>query len=136
MVKRKVNKLEEDSDIPNLRRSARRKQPVLTPQAAEADQAKSAESDAPQTSKSRKQRPQKQDVKASLELPKPKQETKETPQPISEEDEGSVSSNNSYWLMKAEPESRFERGVDVKFSIDDLASRTEPEPWDGKVPYG
>ncbi|OTA52108.1 DUF55-domain-containing protein [Hypoxylon sp. EC38] len=33
--------------------------------------------------------------------------------------------------MKAEPESRFENGVDVKFSIDDLASRTEPEPWDG-----
>jgi hypothetical protein len=34
--------------------------------------------------------------------------------------------------MKAEPESRFEHGVDVRFSIDDLASRTEPEPWDGK----
>ncbi|OTB17738.1 hypothetical protein K445DRAFT_56599, partial [Daldinia sp. EC12] len=34
-------------------------------------------------------------------------------------------------LLKAEPESRFENGVDVKFSIDDLASRTEPEPWDG-----
>ena len=36
-----------------------------------------------------------------------------------------------YWLMKAEPESRYERGVDVKFSIDDLAACTEPEPWDG-----
>jgi hypothetical protein len=37
----------------------------------------------------------------------------------------------AYWLLKAEPESRFENGVDVKFSIDDLAARTEPEPWDG-----
>lgn len=37
-----------------------------------------------------------------------------------------------YWLMKAEPESRFEKGVDVKFSIDDLKAATEPEPWDGK----
>ncbi|MCJ1436092.1 hypothetical protein MMC27_005470 [Xylographa pallens] len=37
----------------------------------------------------------------------------------------------SYWLMKAEPESRIERGKDVKFSIDDLAARTEPEAWDG-----
>lgn len=37
----------------------------------------------------------------------------------------------SYWLMKAEPESRFEKGVDVKFSIDDLAAAKEPEPWDG-----
>lgn len=33
--------------------------------------------------------------------------------------------------MKAEPESRFENGVDVKFSIDDLAAKSEPEPWDG-----
>ncbi|PGH12495.1 hypothetical protein AJ79_04239 [Helicocarpus griseus UAMH5409] len=37
----------------------------------------------------------------------------------------------SYWLMKAEPESRFEKGVDVKFSIDDLRDAKEPEPWDG-----
>lgn len=36
-----------------------------------------------------------------------------------------------YWLMKAEPESRLEKGVDVKFSIDDLKAATEPEPWDG-----
>ncbi|RYP65767.1 hypothetical protein DL771_008132 [Monosporascus sp. 5C6A] len=41
------------------------------------------------------------------------------------------SSEKSFWLMKAEPGSRFENGTDVKFSIDDLASRTEPEPWDG-----
>ena len=37
----------------------------------------------------------------------------------------------NYWLLKAEPDSRFENGIDVKFSIDDLAARTEPEPWDG-----
>ncbi|KAL1892397.1 hypothetical protein Sste5346_007135 [Sporothrix stenoceras] len=36
-----------------------------------------------------------------------------------------------YWLLKAEPESRFENGVDVKFSIDDLRACKEPEPWDG-----
>ncbi|KAL1841140.1 hypothetical protein VTJ49DRAFT_7365 [Mycothermus thermophilus] len=41
----------------------------------------------------------------------------------------------NYWLMKAEPESRFENGVDVKFSIDDLAAKTEPEPWDGIRAY-
>lgn len=33
--------------------------------------------------------------------------------------------------MKAEPESRMEKGVDVKFSIDDLREAKEPEPWDG-----
>lgn len=41
-------------------------------------------------------------------------------------------SGRSYWLMKAEPESRMEKGVDVKFSIDDLAAADKPEPWDGK----
>ncbi|KKK21550.1 hypothetical protein AOCH_003225 [Aspergillus ochraceoroseus] len=40
-------------------------------------------------------------------------------------------SGRSYWLMKAEPESRLEKGVDVKFSIDDLRAAKEPEPWDG-----
>ena len=33
--------------------------------------------------------------------------------------------------MKAEPESRMEKGKDVKFSIEDLAAADAPEPWDG-----
>ncbi|KAG9503564.1 hypothetical protein J7337_003515 [Fusarium musae] len=37
-----------------------------------------------------------------------------------------------YWLMKAEPETRIENGVDVKFSIDDLKAKTEPEGWDAR----
>ncbi|PTB43618.1 hypothetical protein M441DRAFT_88355 [Trichoderma asperellum CBS 433.97] len=40
-----------------------------------------------------------------------------------------------YWLMKAEPESRFENGIDVRFSIDDLRSREKPEGWDGIRAY-
>lgn len=36
-----------------------------------------------------------------------------------------------YWLMKAEPETRIEKGKDVKFSIDDLAACDEPQGWDG-----
>jgi EVE domain len=36
-----------------------------------------------------------------------------------------------HWLMKAEPETRIENGIDVRFSIDDLAAKTKPEPWDG-----
>lgn len=35
-----------------------------------------------------------------------------------------------YFLMKAEPDSRIENGVDVKFSIDDLKA-VGTEPWDG-----
>ena len=45
----------------------------------------------------------------------------------------STENGRSYWLMKAEPDSRLEKGVDVKFSIDDLAARSEPEPWDGEL---
>ena len=41
----------------------------------------------------------------------------------------------SYWLMKAEPESRIEKGKDVKFSIDDLQAATTPEGWDGVRNY-
>jgi len=58
----------------------------------------------------------------------------------SEEDTGSVTSKETldqldeetqYWLMKAEPNTRMEKGQDVKFSIDDLMSKAEPEAWDG-----
>ena len=38
-----------------------------------------------------------------------------------------------HWLMKAEPESRIEKGKDVKFSIDDLKAAAKPEGWDGKL---
>ena len=41
----------------------------------------------------------------------------------------------SHWLMKAEPESRIEKGKDVKFSIDDLKAATSPEGWDGVRNY-
>ena len=43
--------------------------------------------------------------------------------------------SSSYWLMKAEPESRIEKGKDVKFSIDDLRAATSPEGWDGVRNY-
>ncbi|CRG90089.1 Thymocyte nuclear protein 1 [Talaromyces islandicus] len=47
------------------------------------------------------------------------------------EDDAYGPDGRSYWLMKAEPESRLVKGVDVKFSIDDLQAAVVPEPWDG-----
>lgn len=47
-------------------------------------------------------------------------------------DDKDLKDSRSYWLMKAEPETRFEKGVDVRFSIDDLRGCLEPEPWDGE----
>ncbi len=49
-----------------------------------------------------------------------------------EEDLTGIDPDVQYWLMKAEPDSRIEKGHDVKFSIDDLAAGTEPEAWDGQ----
>ncbi|KAI9891673.1 MAG: hypothetical protein M1814_002423 [Vezdaea aestivalis] len=43
--------------------------------------------------------------------------------------------SSTYWLMKAEPESRIVKGVDVKFSIDDLKAQGGPEAWDGVRNY-
>ncbi|XP_019402576.1 PREDICTED: thymocyte nuclear protein 1 [Crocodylus porosus] len=38
----------------------------------------------------------------------------------------------SHWLLKSEPESRFEKGADVKFSIEDLkAEPNQTACWDG-----
>jgi hypothetical protein len=55
------------------------------------------------------------------------QEKEEEAKPGYEEE----SEPRRYWLMKAEPETRIEKGKDVKFSIDDLAACDEPQAWDG-----
>ncbi|KAK2738436.1 hypothetical protein FQN57_007027 [Myotisia sp. PD_48] len=58
--------------------------------------------------------------------------TKSQKQELVQDDGEDVSKGGrSYWLMKAEPEPRIEKGVDVSFSIDDLRNAAEPEPWDG-----
>ncbi|XP_074833063.1 thymocyte nuclear protein 1 [Carettochelys insculpta] len=42
----------------------------------------------------------------------------------------------SHWLMKSEPESRFEKGVDVKFGIEDLKAQPyQTACWDGVRNY-
>ena len=49
-----------------------------------------------------------------------------------DEDDEDDQDGISYWLMKAEPDSRIEKGKDVKFSIDDLKAAEKSEGWDGK----
>ena len=42
----------------------------------------------------------------------------------------------TYWLMKSEPESRIENGVDVKFGLEDLkTSKNQTACWDGVRNY-
>ncbi|KAI2603448.1 DUF55-domain-containing protein [Hypoxylon fragiforme] len=136
MVKRKASQIaavQPDTDTTTLRRSTRRKPSEPATQASDSGVAK-PESDAPKAAKAVKAKGavKKEDIKVSPPKPKAKPKTsKDTQLPSTTAGEASDSSERSYWLMKAEPESRFENGTDVKFSIDDLASRTEPEPWDG-----
>lgn len=52
--------------------------------------------------------------------------------PPREDTDDETEDGPAYWLMKAEPESRIEKGKDVKFSIDDLKNALVPEAWDGK----
>ena len=54
------------------------------------------------------------------------------------EKEKTTQSENTWthWLMKSEPESRFENGIDLKFGLEDL--KKEPEQtacWDGVRNY-
>lgn len=56
---------------------------------------------------------------------------------LDDDEESQVAeSGRQFWLMKAEPESRIEKGVDVKFSIDDLEAKGAAESWDGVRNYG
>ena len=42
----------------------------------------------------------------------------------------------THWLMKSEPESRLENGIDVKFGLEDLkASKDQTACWDGVRNY-
>ncbi|XP_048471519.1 thymocyte nuclear protein 1 isoform X4 [Rhincodon typus] len=51
------------------------------------------------------------------------------------EDKGNKEAH-SFWLMKSEPESRIENGVDVKFGVEDLkAQQNQTACWDGVRNY-
>ncbi|KAM4567054.1 uncharacterized protein PAE49_010515 [Odontesthes bonariensis] len=58
---------------------------------------------------------------------------------VGKNEEGSKSAgsaDHSLWLMKSEPESRFENGIDVKFGIEDLkALPDQTSCWDGVRNY-
>lgn len=64
--------------------------------------------------------------------PKP-QKTPAAPPPVSSSPSNRDAEGNQevYWLLKAEPLPRYEKGVNVAFAIDDLAACTSPEPWTG-----
>ena len=84
------------------------------------------------------------DTKAKLPYFRRREITVTMPGTKRKSDGGSASSsetnnskpNHEYWLIKSEPESRFEKGIDVKFGLNDL--KNEPDQtacWDGVRNY-
>ncbi|KAI3325564.1 PUA-like domain-containing protein [Xylariaceae sp. AK1471] len=140
MPKRKATQLEaEPESNSTLRRSTRRKSFVPSA-AANENTARSAPptstKEAPKLKSDTKTlQPKSGKVKAIQKAQTKSRDIKPVETPKKNGGDTSESSDRWYWLMKAEPESRFENDVDVRFSIDDLASRTEPEPWDGIRAY-
>ncbi|KAI1826548.1 PUA-like domain-containing protein [Xylaria intraflava] len=128
MPKRKAAQIDAEPEAEGsstLRRSTRRKPSAAATSQEEVKVAPKAQAPKSDKAKRATQKPQAKGTST-----KPAEAAK------TNGDDTSGSSERWYWLMKAEPESRFENGVDVKFSIDDLASRTDPEPWDGIRAYG
>ncbi|KAK3385978.1 PUA-like domain-containing protein [Podospora didyma] len=148
-------KIEEQSEPMNLPRSRRREPPAKSQ--AEVDEDKEAESKAEEPDSEPEEPPAKKSrrqptLRKSPEIPtKARGKAKTAAAPVTasakakakaapaESATVTASSDDSeeknYWLLKAEPESRFENGVDVRFSIDDLAAKKKPEPWDGIRAY-
>ncbi|KAF1357778.1 DUF55-domain-containing protein [Lizonia empirigonia] len=63
--------------------------------------------------------------------PKPSETTVPAVAPSNDSNRNAGGLQEVYWLLKAEPLPRYENGVNVAFSIDDLAACTKPEPWGG-----
>ncbi|TRX90373.1 hypothetical protein FHL15_008738 [Xylaria flabelliformis] len=131
MPKRKAALLETESDVSStLRRSTRRKSSApntVVNENTDSNTTKSRSKSKTQAVKTKAKVTQKTQAKGAS--------TEPVETPKTNDGGASDSSDRWYWLLKAEPESRFENGIDVKFSIDDLASRKDPEPWDGIRAY-
>ncbi|TVY92996.1 Thymocyte nuclear protein [Lachnellula willkommii] len=146
MPKRKAKDLGDEASLDEPRRSSRR---VSTPK-EQSEQQTSKPIATPQISKkagkvkkvttagrARKEHDADADVNGKVEDSEELKSTKpaKSTKKASSAKIDQASTGRQYWLMKAEPESRFEKGKDIKFSIDDLAAKTEPEPWDGIRAY-
>ncbi|KAI0104721.1 PUA-like domain-containing protein [Nemania sp. FL0031] len=132
MPKRKATQLEPEPEVSSRRKSS-------APDATANENAGAGATVTTTTSTSKETTRSRSKPTANNKLNEKAEVKSTTKKPVKSPKTGGGDTSNSsdkwYWLMKAEPESRFENGVDVKFSIDDLASRKDPEPWDGIRAY-
>ncbi|KAF2629423.1 DUF55-domain-containing protein [Macroventuria anomochaeta] len=73
----------------------------------------------------------KTETKNTVVEPKPSKITVPPAAPSSDLNRDASGNQEVFWLLKAEPLPRYENGINVAFSIDDLAACTKPEPWGG-----
>ncbi|ORY67141.1 PUA-like domain-containing protein [Pseudomassariella vexata] len=130
MPKRKAIEADAGAKNTGLRRSTRRKSSGPDNATTQENPTKAPPKAEKKTSTAREKGGKEENVTTERKTPKAKATTFEASIPPKEADDINTP-EKTYWLLKAEPETRLENGTDVKFSIDDLASRTEPEPWDG-----
>ncbi|KAJ8116492.1 hypothetical protein OPT61_g2099 [Boeremia exigua] len=105
------------------------KKPTRRKRTREEDTKEDARSDSqPPSKKSARSAPESKSVEAAT---KPSR-MNAPPATSSDESNRDADGNQEiFWLLKAEPLPRYENGVNVAFSIDDLAACTKPEPWGG-----
>jgi predicted RNA-binding protein with PUA-like domain len=85
-------------------------------------------SDQPKAKKNTKNKPEPKTFPAES---KPSKTPAPPATPTNDSNRDAEGNQEVFWLMKAEPLPRFENGINVAFSIDDLAACTKPEPWGG-----
>ncbi|RKU43082.1 hypothetical protein DL546_002324 [Coniochaeta pulveracea] len=135
MPKRKAH-VEDGGEAEPLRRSTRQKSSAVVKQEPKPAPVEPTKKTPKKTSKKPDtiiHKPNKAAKPTKVTGSKPKQQKEGTnaAKPTAAATSADDGEEKNYWLMKAEPETRLEKGIDVRFSIDDLAAKTEPEPWDG-----
>ncbi|KAF2191573.1 DUF55-domain-containing protein [Zopfia rhizophila CBS 207.26] len=117
------------------------KVPVYTEATSESEQVPTKKTRTPKSTRQKRVRDVDEDVK-DANPPPPKKQAKSPKSASSRPKPAQTSKTNpsnrtpdgqqeTFWLLKAEPLPRYENGVNVAFSIDDLQKCTEPEPWTG-----
>ncbi|KAJ4298230.1 hypothetical protein N0V90_006129 [Kalmusia sp. IMI 367209] len=116
---------EDEAPKRNAKNSTRRKR-------ARADDDELKDDESPPPKKAAKTKPKALKPLAKRASPAPSKPTAlSSLEPSSDSNRDASGAQEIYWLLKAEPLPRYENGVNVAFSIDDLRACTKPEPWSG-----
>ncbi|XPS80262.1 hypothetical protein M3J09_012220 [Ascochyta lentis] len=121
-------KYDEDSSSPSEQAAPKRSANTSTRRKRARGDDVQKDGSPPPAKKRTKSKPQPKPIESE---PKPSKTTIPPATPGNDSNRDSDGVQEVYWLMKAEPLPRYENGINVAFSIDDLAACTQPETWGG-----